>query len=117
MVSLPVVGVSGRDQFAGSKSGPLALLQGETFTANDIVLEAKVVLLDDAIALNPHLGGHDIGIDTGIDGFKVRVFGEVGLLMLSLDCMVGGAAIDVEAVNANTHLLKPSALWTDLMGN
>ena len=49
----------------------------------------------------------DIDVDRRFYGLKAGSFRQVRLLMLGFNSMVGRAAIDVVAVNADTHGLHP----------
>jgi hypothetical protein len=49
----------------------------------------------------------DVDIDCRFGRFKIRDLSEVGLLMLMLNGVVGGAAIDVLAIDADTHSANP----------
>lgn len=56
----------------------------------------------------------DIDIDRGLNRFEVGEFGQVGLLMLRFDCMIRRAAIDIMAIDTNTHSHSPRLKATDV---
>jgi hypothetical protein len=48
--------------------------------------------------------GADVDVDLGFCGGEVGRWGEMGLLMLFFYCMIGGAAIDIFAMDTNAHV-------------
>jgi hypothetical protein len=48
--------------------------------------------------------GADVDVDLGFCGGEVGRWGEMGLLMLFFYCMIGGAAIDIFAMDTNAHM-------------
>lgn len=98
---------SGRNEFARAEARPLALFHHEAVTANHVILKAKFVLLNNAIALDPHHRRLDIGVNGGVHGFKVGGFGQVGLLVLGFNRVIGDAAVNVKAIYTNAHRDNP----------
>jgi hypothetical protein len=56
----------------------------------------------------------DVDIDLGLQGLKIGAEGEMRLLMLGFHGMVGGAVINVMAVNADAHGIPLSSVFVDL---
>jgi hypothetical protein len=57
----------------------------------------------------------NVNIDTGFSRLEGRLERKVRLLVLAFNGMVGQAAIDVVAVNANTH--ESVLLWSTIGRN
>jgi hypothetical protein len=48
--------------------------------------------------------GADVDVDLGFCGCEVWGWGEMSLLMLFFYCMIGGAAIDIFAIDTDAHM-------------
>jgi hypothetical protein len=83
---------SGWNEFTRSQFRPFSGFLFETETANDIPFHLDVIT---AIA--------DVDINGGFCCLESRCVSQMRLLVLLLDGMIRGAAIDVLAVYANTH--------------
>jgi hypothetical protein len=81
-----------REEFAGAQLCPAAYFLGETEAAHDVPFH-----FDDFTVLA------NVDVNRRLSGLEIGGFGQVGLLVLVLYGMVGAAAIDILAVNANTH--------------
>jgi hypothetical protein len=85
---------------SGTELGPPADFLAETKAAHHIPLHFNFTILVP-----------DVDIDRWFGRFKIRGRGEVGLLMLMLNRIVGGAAIDVLAIDTDTHGSNPLTNW------
>jgi len=79
-------------EFTGAEFCPFAHFWGETFTTDYIPLH-----------LDFFGGGADIDIDSWLDRLKIWIFRQMGLLVLVFYGVVGETAIDIYAINTNTH--------------
>jgi hypothetical protein len=82
----------GGDQLARAKLGPFVFFFRKAKAADHVPFHLDFIAL---VA--------DVDINAGLGRFEGGGFGEVGLLVLVFDGVVGGAAIDVVAVDADTH--------------
>lgn len=81
-----------RHQLARTEFCPLVATLYKALTADDIPFHLSTVVAD-------------VDVDFGLDGLEIWSFGEMRLQVLAFDGVIGDAAIDVVAVDADTHRL------------